>query len=121
MATQSLFEYALVQGGFDSRSYIQVMDWVAERATVSLATTGRVTVVVQDNGSLHTSKLVRAECSKWQEKRLFIFFLPLDCSEINPIEGQWHQLNLQFFCFFPFGKAQIKMSAIAIIEIASGI
>jgi putative transposase len=87
------FEYALVQGGFDSSSYIQVMDWVAERAAQTLTTKGRITVVVQDNGSLHTSQLVRAQWSSWQEKGLFLFFLAPYCSEMNPIEGQWHQLK----------------------------
>jgi hypothetical protein len=87
------FEYALAQGGFDSSSYIQVMDWIAEGAAQTLATKGRLTVVVQDNGSLHTSKIVRAQWSRWQEQGLFIFFLPAYCSEMNPIEGQWHQLK----------------------------
>jgi hypothetical protein len=49
------FEYALAQGGFKSESYIKVMDWMALKAAQTLAQTGRLTVVVQDNGSLHTS------------------------------------------------------------------
>jgi hypothetical protein len=47
------FEYALAQGGFKGKSYIEVMDWVAQKAAQSLAETGRITVIVQDNGSLH--------------------------------------------------------------------
>jgi hypothetical protein len=52
------FEYALAQGGFESQSYIKVMDWMALKAAQTLAQTGRLTVVVQDNGSLHTSLLL---------------------------------------------------------------
>jgi transposase len=48
---------------------------------------------VQDNGSLHTSLLVRQQWSRWQELGLFVFFLPPYCSEMNPIETQWHQLK----------------------------
>jgi hypothetical protein len=44
------FEYALAQGGFKSQSYIKVMDWMALKAAQTLAQTGRLTVVVQDNG-----------------------------------------------------------------------
>ncbi len=55
--------------------------------------TGRLTVVVQDNGSLHSCQQVQDKWSEWQEKGLFIFFLPKYCSEMNPIEGQWHQLK----------------------------
>lgn len=41
----------------------------------------------------HTSKVVRQQWPRWQEQGLFIFLLPAYCSEINPIEGQWHQLK----------------------------
>ena len=87
------FEYALAQGGFKSESYIKVMDWMALKAAQTLAQTGRLTVVVQDNGSLHTSLLVRQQWSRWQEQGLFVFFLPPYCSQMNPIETQWHQLK----------------------------
>ena len=87
------FEYALAQGGFKGVSYIEVMDWVAQKAAQTLAETGRITVVVQDNGSLHKSRLVQQQWSRWQEQGLFIFFLPPYCSEMNPIETQWRQLK----------------------------
>lgn len=87
------FEYALAQGGFKGKSYIQVMDWIAEKAAQTLAQTGRLTVVVQDNGSLHTSQLVQQQWGRWQQLGLFIFFLAPYCSEMNPIETEWHQLK----------------------------
>lgn len=87
------FEYALVQGGFNSASYIRVMDWVADTAARTLQQTGRLTVIVQDNGPIHTSLLVRQQWARWQGQGLFIFFLPKYCSEMNDIEGQWHQLK----------------------------
>ena len=52
------------QGGFRSERYIEVMDWVAAKAERTLLETGRISVVVQDNGSLHTSRLTR---SRWKE------------------------------------------------------
>jgi len=51
------FEYALTRGGFNSESYIKFMDWIAKRAAQTLAQRGRITVAVEDNGSLHTSLL----------------------------------------------------------------
>ncbi len=69
------------------------MDWVAEKAAQTLAETGRLTVVVQDNGSLHTSRLVQEQWERWQAQGLLIFFLAPYCSEMNLIEGQWHQLK----------------------------
>lgn len=87
------FEYALAQGGFKSESYIKVMNWVAAKAAQTLAETGRLTVVVQDNGSLHTSQLTRKQWHRWEAQGLFICFLAPYCSELNPIEGEWHQLK----------------------------
>jgi hypothetical protein len=61
------FEYALAQGGFKGKSYIEVMDWVAQKAAQTLAETGRITVIVQDNGSLHKSRLVQEQWPRWQD------------------------------------------------------
>ena len=74
------------------------MDWVAQKAAQTLAETGRLTVVVQDNGPLHKSHLVRQHWAGWQEKGLLIFFLPPYCSEMNPIETEWHQLKSHEIC-----------------------
>ena len=70
------FESALAPGGFKGESEIKVMDWIADKAAQTWAQTGRLTVVVQGNGSLHTSLLVRQQWSRWQEQGLFIFLLP---------------------------------------------
>jgi transposase len=96
------FEYALAQGGFKGKSYIEVMDWVAQKAAQTLAETGRITVIVQDNGSLHKSRLVQEQWPRWQEQGLFIFFLPPYCSEMNPIENpmaavESHEISGQMF------------------------
>jgi transposase len=82
-------------GSFKSESYIKVIDWIAEQASETLRTTGRMTVVVQDNGSLHTSHLTRQQWQRWRSEGLFLFFLPQYCSEMNRIEDEWHQLKTQ--------------------------
>ena len=89
------FKYALACGSFKSESYIKVIDWIAEQASETLRTTGRMTVVVQDNGSLHTSHLTRQQWQRWRSLGLFLFFLPQYCSEMNRIEDEWHQLKTQ--------------------------
>lgn len=87
------FEYALAQGGFKSHSYLKVMDWLADKAAQTLAQTGRLTVVVQDNGSLHTCHLARQQRQSWEQRGLLVFFLPRYCSQMNQIETEWHQLK----------------------------
>jgi len=50
-----------------------------------------MTVVVQDNGSLHKSHLTRQQ---WQRWRSLGFLLPTPIlSEMNRIEEQWHPLK----------------------------
>jgi hypothetical protein len=88
------FEYALAIGSFKGESYIKVMDWLADKAAVTLEQTGKRTVIVQDNGPLHLSGLVRQQWERWELKGLSIFFLPKYCSQMNPIEGEWHQLKV---------------------------
>lgn len=87
------FDYALVQGGCKSQSYIQIMDWQAEKASVKMAQTGQITVIVQDNGPIHLSKAAQAQREQWQTQGLFLFQLPKYCSQMNPIESEWHQLK----------------------------
>ena len=52
-----------------------------------------MTVIVQDNGSLHKSNKTCQQWQRWQAQGLFLFFLPPYCSEMNQIEEQWHQLK----------------------------
>jgi hypothetical protein len=87
------FEYALAQGGFDGKSYLKVMDWIAEKAALTLNQRGRLTVVVQDNSSIHKRDIVRQQWQRWQDQGLFLFFLPPYSAEMNRIEDQWHQLK----------------------------
>jgi len=87
------FDYALVLGGFNGERYIEVMNWVAQKANVTFAKTGTLTFIVQDNCSIHKSKAVQQHWKKWRQQGLIVLFLPPYCSELNPIEGQWHQLK----------------------------
>lgn len=87
------FVYGLVIGAFTSDSYIKMMDAQAIQASKRLAETGCITVVVQDNGPIHTSSQVQQRWPEWENKGLYIFFLPKYCSEMNPIELEWQQLK----------------------------
>ena len=85
--------YGLVVGSIDSATYIRFMDWQAQQAQRTLKRIEAITVIVQDNASIHTSKLVRQRIPVWQAQGLYFFQLPKYCSEMNPIEGEWHQLK----------------------------
>jgi hypothetical protein len=87
------FIYALVVGGFKTESYVALMDEQAKAAAEVLQQTGRIRVIVQDNASIHTSKIAQQKWQHWQAQGLFIFFLPPYCSEMNPIEIEWNHLK----------------------------
>jgi putative transposase len=55
------FEYALAIGSFKGESHIKVMDGLADKAAMPLEQTGKLTVVVQDNGPLHLRGLVHKQ------------------------------------------------------------
>ena len=69
------------------------MNWIAQKSEQTLKQTGRITVIVQDNSSAHTSHLAREQWQHWQSQGLYLFFLPQYSSQMNLIEAQWHQLK----------------------------
>lgn len=83
------FVYALVIGGVNRKSYIHMM----EKEALEAQKTGRMRVIVQDNGSIHRCKEVQQLWKKWEHMGLHIFFLPKYCSEMNPIELEWQHLK----------------------------
>lgn len=85
--------YGLVVGSIDSEAFIKFVNRQAQQAQTRLKRTGAMTVIVQDNASSHTSKLVQQQIPRWQAQGLYFFQLPKYCSEMNPIEGEWHQLK----------------------------
>ena len=87
------FDYALAVGSFNSDRYLQFMETIAAKAEETFTQTGQLTVIVQDNGSSHKSEAVQKRWADWESKGLIVFFLPPYCSEMNLIEGEWHQLK----------------------------
>jgi putative transposase len=83
------FVYGLVIGGVSRKSYIQMM----EQEAASAQNTGRIRVIVQDNGSIHRCSEVQQLWPKWEHMGLYIFFLPKYCSQMNPIELEWQHLK----------------------------
>ena len=52
-----------------------------------------MTIVVIDNASSHTSKRFEACCEEWEERGLFLYFLPPHCPELNFIEILWRMMK----------------------------
>lgn len=90
---QQSMVYGLVIGKMTSARYIRLMDWQATQAARLLRRSGKMTVIGQDNASIHTSAVVRERVIAWQDKGLYLFHFPKYCSELNEIEIEWQRIK----------------------------
>lgn len=73
--------------------------WVREeleRFSQSVQVSGRHAVVVLDNARVHGAKLVQARMTAWQERGLFILFLPPYSPHLNITETLWRKLKYEW-------------------------
>ncbi|PHJ58228.1 transposase [Nostoc linckia z18] len=87
------FDYALMVGTLKAATYVQLMDWQANTAQKHFDATGMITVIVQDNASVHRSQLTQQQVQRWQAQGLFLFFLPSYSPQMNRIEDEWLHLK----------------------------
>ncbi len=59
------FDYALCVGGFNGERSLEVMNWLASKAAKTYAETKQLTFIVQDNCTIHKSKLVQQHWPQW--------------------------------------------------------
>ena len=64
------FEYALKVGTYKTESYLRFMNCQAQRAAKRLFKTGKITIIVHDNASIHRSKLVQTYYQNWLKQGL---------------------------------------------------
>lgn len=53
----------------------------------------RLTVVVLDNARIHTARKIKERFQVWQQRGLFIFYLPPYSPHLNIIERLWRELK----------------------------
>jgi len=71
--------------------------WVSERLDALSLSLSRLTVVVLDNASVH-KKAVKERRAVWQERGLFVFFLPSYSPHLNIAEILWRKLKYEWLC-----------------------
>lgn len=54
------------------------------------------TVIIMDNAPIHRAKKILNKRSEWEEKGLFIFFLPKYCPHLNRIETLWRKIKYEW-------------------------
>ncbi len=56
----------------------------------------RLTVIVLDNASIHTAGIIKERLRVWQERGLFVFYLPRYSPHLNIAEVLWRKLKYQW-------------------------
>ena len=73
------------------------------------------TVPVLDNAPVHRSKLFSEQLEKWQERDLYIFFLPRYCPHLNKAETFWRKAKYEWLKpsdYFSFATYERKIKEI---------
>ena len=73
------------------------------------------TVPVLDNAPVHRSKLFSEQIEKWQERDLYIFFLPRYCPHLNKAETFWRKAKYEWLKpsdYYSFAKYERKIKEI---------
>lgn len=85
---QKLVAY-LTEKPIDSHFIIRSLDDFAEKIT-------KLTVVILDNAPWHTSKCIREKIDRWEQKGLYILYLPTYSPHLNKIEILWRFIKYQW-------------------------
>lgn len=72
----------------------------------------KLTVVVIDNASIHTAKVVQAKLKEWEDRNLYLYFLPTYSPELNYIEIVWRMLKYKWLPIRAFESFKTLWNAI---------
>lgn len=82
------------EGSINSAFVVASIDkWITE---TQIDTTEKMTILVLDNAPIHHSELFKKQIRLWEEKNLFIFFLPKYSPHLNKIETLWRKTKYEW-------------------------
>jgi len=70
-------------------------------------TVDKLTVVVLDNASIHTAKVVSEKLQEWENRNLYLYYLPAYSPELNLIEIVWRKIKYEWLPFRAFESLKI--------------
>ena len=56
----------------------------------------KLTVVVLDNARIHTSQIIKERLKIWQQRGLYLFYLPRYSPHLNIVETLWRKLKYEW-------------------------
>ena len=89
LSSDNDFEGYDTQGTMNSELIIAFIDDFATRVI-------QKTVIVLDNATIHHSEAFKEKIDEWQQKDLYIFFLPTYSPHLNLIETLWRKIKYEW-------------------------
>jgi len=80
------FEGTIYQGTTNAECVIKTLDDYCR-------TISKKTIIVLDNASIHKANSIKEKQKEWEEKGMFLQFIPRYCPELNLIEILWKHLK----------------------------
>jgi len=80
------FDGTIYQGTTNAECVIKTLDDYCE-------TISKKTIIVLDNASIHKANSIKEKQKEWEEKGMFLQFIPRYCPELNLIEILWKHLK----------------------------
>lgn len=80
------FHYRLSETNMTANDILSFIDELS-------LTISKYTVLVLDNASVHTAKIIQKRLKTWQQRGLFIFYLPPYSPHLNIIERLWKEVK----------------------------
>jgi transposase len=56
----------------------------------------KLTVIVLDNARIHTSRIIKERIKIWQQRGLYLFYLPRYSPHLNIVETLWRKLKYEW-------------------------
>ena len=78
------------------------------------------TVVVLDNARIHTAKKIKERLAYWQQRGLYLFYLPPYSPHLNIIERLWKELKGRWLRPSDYASAERLFYATALVLAAVG-
>ena len=88
-------EVEMVTGKMTSQNVLGKLDGIAGESSAA----GIPYVVVLDNASIHTAKVIKGMRPEWEAKGLLLYFLPTYSPELNLIEILWRKVKYEWLPF----------------------
>jgi transposase len=94
-ASDAKLETHIPDGKMTSEFVLKVLDGISENTKADSIPS----VLILDNASIHTAKIIQDKRAEWEEKNLFLYFIPAYSPELNLIEILWRKIKYEWLPF----------------------